>query len=392
MPSREKIVTEAVPNASQSLAGVKVVEMGSSVAAPYAAWILGALGADVVKVERPGTGDDARQWGRMFEDGSSSYFHALNRDKRGITVDLMDEAEREWLREYCITEADVLIQNMRPGSIDKHGLGAKELTKANPKLIYCNLWAFGSKGPMKDKPGYDPLMQAYGGLMSVTGHEGEAPIRVGTSIIDMGTGLWCAIGILSALKHRADTGKGSVVDASLYETSVAWMTNVTSTVQVDGRPPEKQGSGARGMAPYQAYECSDGHLIVAAPNDRLFEKLSDVLGHPEWPSDPRFDSNLNRYNNLAALNALLEPVLKLHPRRHWRDELDVVGVPTAPVQDVPEMMADPQTEALGILQDLAAQGPRLMGMPLSVDGERPPLRRYAPELGEHNDEIKGTEN
>ena len=385
-------MTEDISNAGQSLSGIKVVEIGSSVAAPYAAWILAALGADVIKVERPGTGDDARQWGRKFEDGSSSYFHALNRDKRGITIDMTDPAECQWLRDYCTNEADVVIQNMRPGSIDKFGLGADDLTKANPKLIYCNLWAFGATGPMKEKPGYDPLMQAYGGLMSVTGHEGEAPIRVGTSIIDMGTGLWCAIGILSAIKHRGDTGKGSVVDASLYETSVAWMANVSSTVQVDGRPPEKEGSGARGMAPYQAYECSDGHLIVAAPNDRLFSKLSDVLGHPEWPLDPRFDGNMNRYKNLAELNALLEPAFKLNTRRHWRDSFDIVGVPTAPVQEIPEMMADPQTEALGILQELAGQELKLMGMPLSFDGERPPLRRYAPELGEHNDDIKGTEN
>jgi crotonobetainyl-CoA:carnitine CoA-transferase CaiB-like acyl-CoA transferase len=298
-------VNETTLNAIQSLAGLKIVEMGSSVAAPYAAWILASFGADVVKVERPGTGDDARQWGRMFKDGSSSYFHALNRDKRGITVDLTDKDDRKWLLDYCTNDADVVIQNMRPGSIDKHGLGATDLRAANPKLIYCNLWAFGSTGPMKNKPGYDPLMQAYGGLMSVTGHEGDTPVRVGTSIIDMGTGLWCAIGILSALKHRTDTGKGSLIDASLYETSIAWMTNLASTVQVDGRPPEKQGSGARGMAPYQAYECSDGHLIVAAPNDGLFKKLSGVLAHPEWQKDPRFDTNLNRYKNLDALNALI---------------------------------------------------------------------------------------
>jgi len=387
--NRPSVPGEIVSNASQSLTGLKVVEIGSSVAAPYAAWILAALGADVIKVERPDSGDDARQWGRMFEDGSSSYFHALNRDKRGITVDFTNETECQWLREFCTKEADVVIQNMRPGSIDKYGLGAKDLTERNAQLIYCNLWAFGRLGPMKDKPGYDPLMQAYGGLMSVTGHNGDAPIRVGTSIIDMGTGLWCAVGILAALKHRTDEGKGCVVDASLYETSLAWMTNVTATVQVDGKPPEKQGSGARGMAPYQAYECSDGHLIVAAPNDRLFAKLADVLGHPEWPSDQRFNSNLNRYQNLTALNAVMEPVFRAQTRAHWRDAFDAVGVPTAPVQEIPEMMVDPQTEALGILQDLAAQGPKLMGMPLSFDGQRPPLRRYAPELGQHNKDIKG---
>ena len=375
-----------------ALTGVRVVEIGTSVAAPYAAWILASLGADVIKVEPPGKGDDARQWGKMFEDGSSSYFHALNRDKRGITVDLKDEADCQWLKDFCATDVDIIIQNMRPGRVDGFGLGAADLTAANSRLIYCNLWAFGKQGPMKDKPGYDPLMQAYGGLMSLTGEEGQAPIRVGTSIIDMGTGLWCAVGILAALNTRKDTGRGCVVDASLYETSVAWMTNSVASVGVDGKRPEKQGSGARGLAPYQAYACADGHLIIAAPNDRLFERLAGVLGHPEWPDDARFDSNQNRYANLAELNALLEPLIAAHPRSHWRDELDKVGVPTAPVQEVPEMMADPQTQALEILQTMDGGGPELMGMPISFDGHRPPLQRYAPTLGEHNEEIKGSKS
>lgn len=367
-----------------------MVEIGSSVAAPYAAWILANLGADVVKVERPGPGDDARQWGRMFPDGSSSYFHALNREKRGVTVDLTDEAERKWLRDFCTTEIDVVVQNMRPGRVEKYGLGGDELTAANPRLIYCNLGAFGKAGPLKDRPGYDPLMQAYGGIMSITGEDGRPPIRVGTSIVDMGTGLWCAVGILAALRRRDETGKGCVVDASLYETAVAWMTNSVASAGVDGRNPERQGSGARGMAPYQAYACADGHLVIAAPNDRLFEALSGVLGHPEWLADPRFDTNQNRYENLSELNALIEPIVATEPRAHWQAALQAAGIPNAPVQQTLEMMDDPQTEALGILQHLDG-GPRLMGMPLSFDGTRPPLERYAPTLGQDNDEIKGNE-
>jgi len=382
-------VNDNAPSALAALSGVRVVEIGTSVAAPYAAWILGALGADVIKVEPPGRGDDARYWGKLFADGTSSYFQALNRDKRGITVDLKDEFQRNWLKEFCTTEVDVVIQNMRPGRIDGFGLGAADLTAANPALIYCNLWAFGNRGPLKEKPGYDPLMQAYGGIMSLTGHQGDAPVRVGTSIVDMGTGMWCVIGILAALGTRKDTGRGCVIDASLYETATAWMNNSVAAVGVDGERPEKQGSGARGLAPYQAYPCTDGYLIIAAPNDRLFERLAGVLGHSEWPEDPRFDSNQNRYANLDQLNALMEPIIKEHPRRHWQDKLDEVGVPTAPVQEIPEMMADPQTEALGIIQQLAG-GPALMGMPLSFDGQRPALGRYAPALSEHDTEIKGS--
>jgi crotonobetainyl-CoA:carnitine CoA-transferase CaiB-like acyl-CoA transferase len=383
-------MTNGMPAAHQPIDGVRVIEIGTSVAAPYAGWILAGLGADVIKVERPGPGDDARQWGRIFADGTSSIFHSLNRDKRGITVDLRDEGERRWLRALCIDEADVVIQNMRPGRAAEHGLGADALTGENSQLVYCNLWAFGNRGPLKDKPGYDPLMQAAGGIMSVTGEDGRPPVRVGTSIVDMGTGLWCAIGILAALNRRAETGLGCVIDASLYETALAWMANHVTTVQVDGRNPGRQGSGMRGLAPYQAYHCADGYLVIAAPNDRLFARLSKVLGHPEWPQDSRFDGNQNRARNLEALNALIEPIVRARPCRHWREKLDDAGVPSAPVRDTLEMMTDAQTEALGIIQALGDGGPRLMGMPLSFDGKRPPLRRMAPALGEHDAEIKGT--
>lgn len=370
------------------LAGIRVVEIGTSVAAPYAGWILAALGADTIKVERPGQGDDARQWGNLFADGSSSVFNYLNHDKRGITVDLKDEKERAWLRNYCLGEADVIVQNLRSGHIEKYGLGADELTTENPRLIYCNLRAFGNRGPLKDRPGYDPLMQAFSGLMSVTGEEGRPPVRVGTSIIDLGTGMWCAIGILAALYRRAETGRGCVVDASLYETSLAWMAHALVSLQATGRSPGRQGSRARGMAPYQAYECSDGYLVIAAPNDHLYERLSQVLGHPEWPRDARFDSNQKRFENIEDLNACMTPVLKQHTREYWRDKLDEAGIPSAPVRDTVEMMQDEQTQALEIIQGFDGREPRLMGMPLSFDGARPPLTRLAPLLGEHNKQIK----
>ena len=381
-------MAEAPSTGGGSLVGVRVVELGTSVAAPYATWTLAQLGAEVIKVEPPGRGDDARHWGKMLPDGSSSYFNALNRDKLGITVDLKDAADLRWLREFCATEVDVVIQNMRPGRVDSYGLGAADLTAANPRLVYCNLWAFGSTGPLSSNPGYDPLMQAYGGIMSITGNEGDPPIRVGTSIVDMGTGLWCVIGIQSALITRNVSGRGCIVDASLYETAVAWMTNSVASVGVDGRRPLKQGSGARGIAPYQAYACADGHLVIAAPNDRLFQRLANVLGHPEWSDDPRFNSNPTRYNNLDELNAAMEPILERETRAYWQGALREAGVPSAPVQTVPEMMEDPQTKALGMLQNLD-DGINLMAMPLSFDGNRPPLRNYAPSLGEHNEMIKG---
>jgi crotonobetainyl-CoA:carnitine CoA-transferase CaiB-like acyl-CoA transferase len=376
------------PAPEKPLVGMCVVEIGTSVAAPYAAWILGMLGADVVKVERPDTGDDARQWGNMFADGTSSTFHYLNSQKCGITINLKDGKQREWLKEFCVTEADVVIQNLRPGHADRYGIGAAHLRASNPRLIYCNLWPFGNTGPMRDSPGYDPLMQALVGIMSVTGEEGRPPVRVGPSMIDMGTGMWCVIGILACLNRRNQTGEGGVIDASLYETALGWMANAVPTAQATGKSPGRQGTTARGMAPYQAYECADGYLIVAAPNDRLFERLSGVLDHPEWSRDRRFETNQMRWENLAELNDLMIPILRTKKRETWRAKLDMAGVPSAPVRDTLEMMGDAQTRALGILQRPSEGGPELMGMPLSFNTERPALNRYAPTLGEHNAEIK----
>jgi crotonobetainyl-CoA:carnitine CoA-transferase CaiB-like acyl-CoA transferase len=374
--------------AHQPLGGMRVVEIGTSVAAPYVAWILGALGAEVVKVERPGHGDDARQWGRLFPDGRSSFFLAMNQNKLGITVDLKDPLDREWLRAYCVREADVVIQNMRPGRVEANGLGAVDLIAGNDRLVYCNMGAFGKVGPLKDQAGYDPLMQAFGGLMTVTGEPDRPPVRVGVSLIDMGTGLWSAIGILSALLRREQTGKGCVVDTSLYETALAWLTNAVATVQVDNQNPERLGSGARGIAPYQAYRCRDGYLVVAAPNDRLFERLCSVLELPMLPIDTRFNSNQLRFKNLSELNATLEPVFEARSRQHWQTRLDASGIPNSPVQSVLEMMAHEQTEALGMLQQLDTTEPKLMGVPLSFDGQRPQIRSMAPALGEHNEQIK----
>jgi len=370
------------------LAGTCVVEIGTSVAGPYASWILAALGADVIKVERPEGGDDTRQWGGMFADGTSSTFHLLNNEKSSITINFKNESERQWLREFCITKADVVIQNLRPGTINRYGLDADTLTAENTRLIYCNLWPFGNTGPLKGQPGYDPLMQALSGIMSVTGEIGRPPVRVGPSIIDMGTGMWCAIGILAALNNRQHTKKGCIVDASLYETSLGWMTSSFTNMQATGQTPERQGTTARGMAPYQAYECADGYLIIAAPNNGLFMKLATVLGHPEWIKDERFSENMKRYENIAALNQLMEPILLTEKCDYWRGRFDEAGVPSAPVRDTRQMMADEHTKALGIIQKLDGVAPLQMGLPLSFDKIRPQLSRVAPALGQHNAKIK----
>ncbi len=372
-------MNQPIPVQPLPLAGIRVIELGSNVSGPYGTWILAALGAEVIKVERPDGGDDARHWGPPFWREAATVFQAINRDKSSITVDYKDAESLAALRRRVNEDADVVLQNLRPGVADKLGLGAEDMCRDNPALIYCNLWAFGAKGPLSDRPGFDALMQAFGGIMAVTGEEGQAPVRAGVSIIDMGTGMWCAIGILAALNRRNLTGKGGVIDTSLYETALGWSAYYTVDVQVTGVSPKRCGSGVRGIAPYQAYNCADGYLIVAASNDRLFVNLARELQHDEWLDDPRFADNPSRSDNREALNAMLMPIFKAETRSHWQQRLDHVGVPNAPIQDAGEVIAHPQTKALGIMQD-TGQGIALTGLPISFDGERPPLRNIAPDL------------
>jgi len=365
---------------AQPLAGIRVVELGGSVAVPYACWVLATLGAEVVKVERPDGGDDARAWmPPERRPGFGAIFTALNAGKRSVTVDYKDADQRARLA-TLIGRSDVVVQNLRPGLADRYGIGAEAMLAANPRLIYCDSGAFGRAGPLAAKPGYDPLMQAFGGLMSVTGHEGADPVRVGTSLIDMGTGMWAVIGVLAALRRRDATGVGGRIDVSLYETALGWMTYHVSGFLASGRDPKRPGTRSPGMAVYQAFACADGHLIIAAPSDRLFAKVAGVLGHPDWPADPRFAGNAARWENLETLVGMIEAVTRTRPRAHWQELLDAAGVPSAPLQSVSEVVAHPQTRALGILET-TPDGWELVGLPLVFDGARPAQRSGPPVLG-----------
>jgi len=366
------------------LAGLTVVELGHSVAAPFAGQVLGDLGARVIKVENPEQGDDARAWGPPFWHGSSATFQSLNRNKLSVAVDFKDADDLARLKALITEEADVVLQNLRPGLTLRFGIDAGEIRAANPRIIYCNLGAFGADGPMRDKPGYDPLMQAFGGLMSVTGEAERPPVRVGPSIIDMGAGLWSVIGILAALQQRQQTGKGCVVDTSLFETSLSWMTVPVALQMASGRDPGRTGSEAAMIVPYKAYKAADRYLVIAAGNDSLFRRLAEALGHPEWINDPRFLDNASRVRNRDAINGMIEQVVGSADAAHWPAKLDAAGVPSAPTQDVSEVLAHPQTQALGMVQPVPDRDMRLMSLPLRFDGERPPIRIAPPALGADN--------
>lgn len=367
-------------DAALPLAGIRVIEIGHSVAAPYAALVLAELGAEVVKVERPGHGDDARGWGPPFVDGTSATFHALNRLKRSVTLDLKSPDGVARLKALARI-SDVVIQNQKPGLAEALGIGAAALTGENPRLVYASIHAFGKVGPLKDRPGYDPLMQAFGGIMSVTGHPDQPAVRVGTSIIDMGTGLWVVMGVLTALLRRAETGKGGVVDTSLYETALGWMSYFLTIWSASGNVPGKAGSGTVMIAPYQAFPTADGELIIAAGNNNLFRRLAEAMGHPEWVEDPRFADNGKRVEHKPALVALIAAETTRAPTAEVAARLDAAGVPNAPVHGVDQVAAHPQTAALGMLRG-DPEGPlRHFALPFTLDGARPERDAPAPALG-----------
>jgi crotonobetainyl-CoA:carnitine CoA-transferase CaiB-like acyl-CoA transferase len=370
------------------LSGLVVIEIGHSIAAPYAGMILGELGAEVIKVENPRTGDAARGWGPPFAEGAATCFHAVNRAKSGITADLADPAEAEKLKRLILDRADVLVHNLKFGALDRFGLSATALLADKPSLVYANLGAFGAVGPMRERPGYDPLMQAYGGLMSLMGEDGRPPVRVGVSIVDLATGMWAVIGILAALAERQRTGRGGVVDTSLYESALAWMTIPIAAYLVDRKLPTRQGSGVEMIVPYQAFAAADGWLMVAAGNDNLFRRLCGAVERPALAEDERFRANKDRVVNRAALIAILDDVFAARPIAAWEERLDAAGIPNGPMHTIDQVVGDPQTAALAMIQQAsagAAPAPlSLVGLPLSFDGVRPPFAKAAPALGEGN--------
>jgi crotonobetainyl-CoA:carnitine CoA-transferase CaiB-like acyl-CoA transferase len=364
------------------LEGVRVVEIAQNLAGPMVAEILAHMGADVVKVERP-EGDDARRWGPPFFKGTSPGYLAVNANKRSITVDLKDQAAVEHLTEL-IGEADVLVQNLRPGSLEALGLGAAVLTKKFPRLIYCSVWAFGRTGPLTLKPGYEPMVQAFSGLMMMNGDEGGPPTRIGTSVLDYGTGMWGAMGVLGALVGRAATGRGGTVDVSLFETGLAWLKGHYASFRSSGVVPERHRTGSNRVVPFQAFETKTGPVIVAAGNDRLFVKLANVVGHPEWAKDPRFTTNAARVENKTALCDMIDAIFLTRSKGEWIDLLEAEGVPCSVINSLPEAAAHPQAAALDIIQPMPGEDFSLVALPISFDGARPKIRSAPPGVGEHD--------
>jgi crotonobetainyl-CoA:carnitine CoA-transferase CaiB-like acyl-CoA transferase len=375
---------------SLPLEGVRVIEVGQALAGPLAGVILADMGADVIKIEKPDGGDDARIWGPPFgPDGRTSlYFYSQNRNKRSVVLDLKLAEDVEKLHKLCET-ADILIQNLRPGVVDEVGIGPETMIARHPRLIYCSIWAFGYQGPLRMKPAFDPLLQAYGGMMSVTGRPEDPPTFCGASINDKATGMFCTIGALAALRLRDKTGKGCLVDTSLFDSAVHWVEGQVNGYIANGTVSKRHGTGSPVIVPYQTFDTADHPICLAPGNDRLWARCARVLGHDEWATDPKFAQSAQRVANKAELLPMIAEALKAKPRAEWLEAMEKAGVPCAAVNDIGELARTEQMEASKLIQQLPG-GPKVVGLPIAFDHVRPHSARSAPALGEHTDEVLGS--
>jgi len=366
----------------QPLTGIRVVDLTSSLAGPTCTETLAALGADVVKVEHPGRGDEARAWGPRFFEGGSVLFFAANRSKRSLALDVKDpEGHAALLR--LVDGADVFVQSLRAGTAERLGLGEAELRRRNPRLVTCSIEAFGRTGPLAGEPGYDPLMQAFAGIVSITGEPDRPGVRVGASLIDIGTGVWAALGIVAALLERRDTGRGRDVGVALFDTALSLVGYQLTAALRTGVAPGRHGTAFALIAPYEVFPTADGELMIAAANDGLFRTLCERIGLPGLTDDPRFATNPDR---LAHRDELLPPIrerLRTERSAHWLEVL--AGIPVAPVQDLVEVGANAQTRESGMLGTVG--GVESVLPPLRLDGERLGHEQPPPLLGQHSREI-----
>jgi crotonobetainyl-CoA:carnitine CoA-transferase CaiB-like acyl-CoA transferase len=367
------------------LDGILVADFSRVLAGPLAAMLLGDLGADVVKVERPDGGDDTRHWGPPWRDGVATYYLALNRNKRSLTLDLGDEDDRALARRLG-ERADVMIESFRPGLMERWGLDAEALRVANPGLVSCSVTAFGTAEAARGLPGYDFLLQAMGGLMAVTGEPDGRPLKVGAAVVDLVCGLLAANGIQAALVERARTGRGRHVEVSLMDSALTCLLNQGTAWVAGGVRPGRRGNRHPSIVPYEVYETADRPLAIAAANERLFVRLCEAIGLGDLARDARFATNEDRVAHADELADALNDVLRREPADHWVQVLRAVSVPAGPINEVDEAFA--LAESLGMEPVEEVGGVPLVRPPLRVDGERPPIRYGPPALDEHGDDLR----
>lgn len=375
---------KANPESRGALAGLRVLDLTRVLAGPWASQLLGDLGAQVVKIERPGRGDDTRGWGPPFvgapDEGLSAYFLCANRNKRSIAIDFSGQRGGELLRRLA-AGSDVVIENFLPGTLARYGLDYESLCAIKPDLIYCSITGFGQTGPERGRGGYDLLIQAMGGLMSVTGEADGGPAKVGVALADVITGLYAASGILAALRHRDATGEGQHIDIALLDAEIAALANQALNYLVSGEPPVRCGNAHPNIVPYQAFAASDGHLVLAVGNDAQFRNFCAAAGVPELADDPRYASNAARVEHREELIAGLEPLIAARGRDEWITMFEAAGVPCGPVNDLAEVFANPQVRARGVHLALGKHKIPQVANPLRMSATPPDYRLPPPRLG-----------
>lgn len=381
---------------SGPLEGRLVLDMSRVLAGPWAGQLLADLGAQVIKIERPGSGDDTRGWGPPWlEDAAgdpleAAYFLCANRGKQSLAVDITRPEGQALVRELA-SRADILLENFKVGGLKKYGLDYASLSELNPGLIGCSITGFGQDGPYAQRAGYDFMIQAMGGLMSVTGDADAMPMKTGVAITDVMTGLYACVGVLAALDERSRTGRGRHIDVALLDVQVATLANQALNTLVSGQDPRRHGNAHPNIVPYQAFACADGHLVVTVGNDSQFARFATLLGHPEWASDPAYASNGARVANRDTLVAMIEACLKIRSRDAWLADFETHGIPAGPINTISEALHDPQVLHRGMVTTLHRDGNAVpqVGNPLRFDGDSQTSRRAPPGLGQDSDSVLG---
>jgi len=373
---------------TQPLHGIRVLDLSRVLAGPYCTMVLGDLGADVIKVEPP-EGDETRAWGPPFAEGESAYYLCINRNKRSMTVNLKSDEGRAILRELAL-KSDVLVENFRPGTLARYGLDDETLRPDHPRLVYCSISGFGQTGPLRERPGYDFMIQAMGGIMSVTGDPDGEPMKVGVAVADLFAGQNAVIAILAALQARERNGEGQYIDIALFDSQLGWLANVTSNFLISGNLPKRYGNAHPNIVPYQVFEAVDGWFALAVGNDKQFVRLCDVIDRPEWSSDERFTTNAARVSNREKLIPLLKSIFTLRRVDEWLSLLESAEIPCGPINTLDKAFANPQVAAREML--VTMEHPTigdlpLVGSPLKFSATPVEYQLPPPRLGEHTDEI-----
>jgi crotonobetainyl-CoA:carnitine CoA-transferase CaiB-like acyl-CoA transferase len=376
-----------------ALEGLKVLDLTRILAGPLCTQMLGDMGADVIKVEPPGTGDDTRSWGPPFCGGESAYFLGVNRNKRSLTLDMASRDGQQILCEL-VKRSDVLVENFKLGTLEKWGVTDAWLEQHAPRVIRCSITGYGSSGPLAGLPGYDFILQAESGLMSICGEPEGPPTKYGVAIVDVVTGLYACNAILAALAARARTGRGQRVEVCLYDSGIAMLINVASNYLVSGKDARRYGNGHPSIVPYTTYPTADGMIALAVGNDAQFARFAATVGRPEWARDERFATNPARVTNREALDALIAQALRAQPTAAWIERLRAAGVPCGPIHSVAQALEHPHTLARGMVRTVAhpaAGALRMLGIPFRLNGTPPMIRRPPPRLGEHTEEVLRSE-